>query len=248
MSDCGETTYYPIEPYATVEDLCAPCNKVDLDPDSEDNQIELFNTKLLLASRRVFIATGGRWSGCITTKWMPGCREAWPCCGGTGGCGCGDEDYVELPDGAVRSIIAVKIDGTTIAAGKYRLEGRRLYRTDGERWPDEQTSGVDDTIEGSWSIEYRYGIDVPPEAKPLIASYACELVKGCSPGGNCQVRNGYREITIGGALYVMPDPVDYRTRLLTGYDPLDDWISAIMANHARTRPRLAGRRPRGHRA
>jgi len=238
MSDCADSVYYPLEPYASVADLCGPCKNVVLDPEVEPNDLASFEARLLYASRRVFIATGGRWSGCVTTTWEVGCRSTWPCCGRASltGCDC-DGDYVELPDGAIRSIVEVKVDDEIVEAELYQLRGRRLYRTDGERWP----------VDGTMTVEYRYGIDVPPEAKPLIADYACEMVKACKPNTNCALPKGYRMLQIGNAVYEMPDPMDYRIKFLTGYTPLDDWIVAIMAGHARTRPRMAGRRPEGRR-
>jgi len=57
MSDCAPTIYYPLEPYATVDDLCGTCKNVVLDPEVEPNDLASFEARLLYASRRVFIAT-----------------------------------------------------------------------------------------------------------------------------------------------------------------------------------------------
>lgn len=46
----------------------------------------------------------------------------------------------------------MSVAGEVVEDELYQLRGRRLYRTDGERWP----------VDGTMSVTYRYGIDVPP--------------------------------------------------------------------------------------
>lgn len=256
MSDCPPTIYHPVEPYVTHADMCngGGCSGFDFnpttpaDPDADPPVLEvpssdtiLFAQMAMAASRRVFIATGDRFPGCVTTTWRP-CREGL-CCGrgswrcSSDACFCDSFPKVELPFGPVRSITSVTIDGEALSSDAYEVDGRWLRRIDGEDWP---------ACDG-WEIVYRHGIDIPPEAKPLIAAYARELAKLCLPGAKCALPNGYKVVKTGSIEYQVIDPLDYREKLLTGFIPLDDWIIAIMGKHARTRPRIAGRRRTGRR-
>ena len=79
-----------------------------------------------------------------------------------------------LPVSASRAVGAA--NGANPIPAAYMLPDHQPYiiRLDGQEWP-RCNSWDDPAVE--WTVTYRFGYDIPPEAKPLIAAYACELTK-----------------------------------------------------------------------
>lgn len=117
-------------------------------------------------------------------------------CGHSGGCGCAGLSEVVLW-GTVGAIEEVKVDGLVLDPTAYRLDGRRLVRTDGDVWPLCQDLALPDTEAGTWSVTYTPGITVDGLGAAAAGLLAGEYVKACS-GGDCDlpdtvtsvVRNG----------------------------------------------------------
>lgn len=165
--------------------------------------------------------------------------NCWACTCGLNECGCRRLETIRLPWLPVRSIVEVKIDGVVLDPSAYRLmPGTNvLARIDGEFWPTCQNQALPDTEEGTWSVTFKHGADLPDDGKDLVAGFACALSKRCK-GKACGLPDGILVVERPGVKYAVVDPQKYRQEGLTGYAPLDDWIMALRGGHARQRPRM----------
>lgn len=172
----------------------------------------------------------------------PAFLNVWACgCSTRTSCSCGAVgDRLVLPWAPVRSVEQVTIDGLTFTDWRIDPDGA-LVRTDGLPWPSCQNLDAPLGSPGTWSVVYRFGYTLPPEAVPLVASYACELAKRCR-GADCSLPAGVQVIQRDGVEFAVAEPSDYRDRRLTGFGPLDDWLALMFADHVR--PDLAPRRAR----
>lgn len=128
--------------------------------------------------------------------WSPYWNDGW-WWNGSNACGCKPLDWIKLSGYPVREITEVKIDGAVVDPTTYRLdERRRLVRVPDPldpdtwlRWPACQHLGLPDTMEGTFSVTYRYGQDPPPLGVHAAAQLGCELYKACS-GQACALPTG----------------------------------------------------------
>lgn len=101
-------------------------------------------------------------------------------CGGCGsGCSCTVLEEALLP-APVNSIVQVKLNGSVMVTGSYRLDDARLLvRTDGGTWPVCQDMAAADTEDNTWSVTALFGEAVPTLGQLAVGELACELVKAC---------------------------------------------------------------------
>lgn len=183
----------------------------------------------------------------------------WPCACGLGACTCVPHDVLPLPWLPVRAVTSVKVDGVFLTAGvDYYLVPRSnmLARVGGVAWPApwqvDQTKPL--TEVGTWAVVFTHGLDLPPEARQLVAAYACQLTKQ-GLGLKCELSADVAVLARPGVTFGQgaagrarstPAIVEFelRSRGLTGYQPLDDWILNLTGGHATERPRLVAGRPR----
>lgn len=159
-----------------------------------------------------------------------GCPDAAPCA-------CTPWDRIPLPLLPVREIVEVTIDGAVLDPAAYRVEAEGwLVRIDGETWPS-FNAPLPLGEEGTWSVRWRHGLDLPPEGVPLVASYGVELAKACK-GGECSLGPGIRVVRREGVEFAVAEPPEYREKNLTGFGPLDDWISLLNGGHVTEPPRI----------
>lgn len=127
------------------------------------------------------------------------------CSGGCGGtCSCTDVSEVRLPS-PVDSVVEVKLDGTPMVTGSYRLDNNRLLvRTDGGQWPYCNDLSKDDTQVGTWSVTAAYGQDVPDGARFAMGEMACEIVKAAQ-GEDCRLPPGVTQLVRQGVTIQYPD-------------------------------------------
>lgn len=171
------------------------------------------------------------WTGGAVPVWACGCPLGDPC-------GCSSWDRIPLPMLPARSISEVKIGAQVLDPSAYTLYAQGwLLRIDGEPWPSCQAIEKPLGEEGTWSVTYRHGLDLPPEGLPLVAQYAAELAKACK-GGECSLGPGIRVVQRDGVEFAVAEPAEYRERQLTGFGPLDDWISLLNGGHVTEPPRL----------
>lgn len=159
-------------------------------------------------------------------------------------CACGMRGALRLPYLPVRDVLEVKIDGSVLNPASYTVKTNTnlLVRVDGTRWPDQQNEHLADTEVGTWSVKFRHGADLPPEARPLVAAYACQLALRALKKP-CDLSDGVQIVQRSGVSYTLVD-TSYRAAGLTGYQPVDDWIYLVFGGHSYTRPHLVANRPR----
>lgn len=138
---------------------------------------------------------------------------------------------VRLP-GPVASITAVKIDGLTLAASSYALEGELLYRTSGE-WPSQNLLAPAGGI-GTWTVEYLRGYAPPPGAATMVGMLALEFWKACQ-GKGCKLPARTQSVARQGITVTMPDLKDLLVARSTGIPAVDRWLAAINP-HGHTQP------------
>lgn len=118
---------------------------------------------------------------------------SWMC--GDDPCGCWPVSRVLLPGYPVREILEVKIDGDVVDPSTYVLQNWRWLqrmRDPAEpdtalQWPSCQAMDLPDTADGTFSVTYRYGQDVPVMGQNAAASLACEMYRACAGDGDCAI-------------------------------------------------------------
>lgn len=118
-------------------------------------------------------------------------------CGCETTCHCGAElCEIELR-GPVYDIVSVTIDGVAVPATTYGVhDGRFLTRInpvpvpDGEAgncWPSCQDMTLPATQVGTFEVEYRTGVALPPMAVAAVSALAAHFIRGCNGGCGCGV-------------------------------------------------------------
>lgn len=262
------TLYGPCAAYLTAErarQLC-PCASVPAPTEGQDDPLD--GLLLAASRRVFMATGYRFWGNCADTirpcrtyaGWatrtvvVPDDWPVWPypavpfplddgfvnvwACGHPGPtCSCTGWDSLPLPLLPVNEITSVQIGAVVLDPSQYRLvAGAWLQRVDGGVWPAcQETAPLGEP--GTWGVGIRWGMALPPEAEILVALYACELGKLCG-GGDCALGPGIRVTRRGDTEYELVASDDYRERGLTGFDPLDDWISLLNGPNTTTPPRL----------
>lgn len=207
----------PCTDWISGADVAAVCSALDTsgDPSVYDGVAHTASEILWAASGRQFSG----YCGPVTVRpcvpncgcWTPGRDWQWSWgygywlggggngvsavqdCVGDAGC-CGYLSRVKLSGYPVTAIDEVKIDGTVVDSGDYRLDGYKwLTYLEGpnglrRRWPSCQNLSRPDTEAGTFSVTYTHGI-LPPQigldaavqlACALATSGACDLPAGAS--------------------------------------------------------------------
>lgn len=137
---------------------------------------------------------------------LPGCGD----CAGT--CSCGPLPQVKLP-GVVDQILEVRVDGSLLVTGSYRLdESRYLVRTDGQAWPRCNNLTLADTETGTWSVTASYGQPVPETGQLAIGELACELLRAMN-GEDCMLPRYVTSVARQGVSISFPDLSKLKGRL-----------------------------------
>jgi hypothetical protein len=131
--------------------------------------------------------------------WFPlGCGSC------EGDCSCTRISETILPT-PVNTVVQVKVDGTPLVTGAYRVDNNRLLvRTDGQVWPRCNDLNKDDTQAGTWSVTATYGEDVPQSARFAVGELACEIIKAAT-GTDCRLPPGITSLARQGVNISIPD-------------------------------------------
>jgi len=154
-----------------------------------------------------------------------------------GSCSCSEVSEFVLP-APVHEIIEIKIDGTPLVSGAYRLDNNRIVvRTDGESWPRCNDLSLDDTEVGTWSVTATYGEVVPEGAKLAMGALACEIIRSAS-GGDCKLPAGLQQLVRQGVTISYPDVGELFRQGRTGLYLVDMFLSAWNPYGLRQRSRV----------
>lgn len=144
----------------------------------------------------------------------------------SGGCSCSEVSEIVLPT-PVNSIVSVKMDGTPMATGAYRVDNNRLLvRTDGQRWPRCNDLSKNDSQPGTWSVTALYGEDVPVSGRLAVGELACEILKAMA-GEECMIPAGVVSLVRQGVTINLPDPGDLWKGGKTGLYLVDAFTATV---------------------
>lgn len=188
---------------------------------------------------------GGTWYGGVyNTGYGYGSPGPWgfwfdPSCSSClGSCSCKEISEISLPS-PVSSIVTVKMDGTPMVTGAYRLDNDHLLvRTDGSKWPVCNDLTLDDTQIGTWSVTALYGQDVPVGGQLAVGELACELLRAIN-GEDCRLPTGLQSVARQGVTINFADLGKLQKDGITGFDLVDRFIGSVNPHHLTSRSRVA---------
>lgn len=159
-------------------------------------------------------------------------------CGGScfGDCSCNTVFQFTLP-GTVASIIEIRIDGSVVPTGSYRLDnGRYVVRTDGKMWPFcnnlSASSGP-----GTWTVTYMVGAEVPMLGQMAVGELACEFIKAGT--SECRLPARVQNLSRQGVSMTLLDPQEFLTEGRVGLYVCDLFITSWNPAHLPSKPRVA---------
>lgn len=187
--------------------------------------------------------TGSIWFGGVNSPWgypYAGPSGYWfdlSCGSCSGTCSCSEVPEVILPS-PVYSIVNVKMDGSPMATGAYRVDNNRLLvRQDGQRWPRCNNLAVDDTHAGTWSVTALYGQPVPVSGQLAVGELACELLRAMA-GEDCRLPAGIQTIARQGVTINFQNLAELSKDGITGFDLVDRFITTANPNRLHQRSRV----------
>ena len=159
-------------------------------------------------------------------------------CGGCpSGCSCTVIEEAVLP-GPVHTITEVKLNGSVMVTGSYRVDDHRLLvRTDGGSWPICQDMAAPDTADDTWSVTALYGQEVPVSGRFAVGELAAEFAKACV-GATCALPASVTQIARQGVTVDFSAFADMLKEGLLGLKFCDIFIKAMNPNHLQAPPQV----------
>lgn len=251
-ADITEPVVGPCGGWTTVEDI-ADCCGVEV-----GSSTDLFEDSMVAATQVLFEASGRLFN--------PGCeRVVRP---RTSGFQCGvqilSRGYVIaewdgetwsdglsralMPNYPVTEILDVKIDGVTIDADEYRLDGwmwltrKAAANGNSQAWPLPQRLDRDSDQDATFEVTYSFGQNPPAIGSMAAAELACEIYKSC-PGnegiaGDCKLPKNATRITRTGVTIELDALYFDKTkrRWMTGMKKVDLFLNTYNPYAVRRRP------------
>lgn len=238
-------------PWATLADVCSPCDDYEFD-------IALLDNTLQWATDILYDLTGRRWRGPCTQTYRPCLGESswwsWrPYAVGTGTglgahgasfcscstwntCGCSGYSELILPVQDV-SAVTVTIDGLPVSTSRYRVDDgfRLVWQPDVNdpegrtAWPCCQDLSLPATELGTWELAVTYGAAPPIGGVMSAAILGCQLALSCQPEtiGQCRLPKRVTSITRQGVtVAAVLDPLTLFSEGLTGIPEVDLWVQS----------------------
>lgn len=233
-----------VVPWATVADVCAPCNEYGFDE-------TVLEDSLQAASEILFNMTGRRWPGEQSDVIRP-CRgsgliprtldggDMWCACNQPRSCGCSPLSEIRLPGSPVTSIDYVKIDGQIVDPARYRLDDHRwlvwLPDEDGDDdrrgWPCCQRMDRADSEDDTFTVAYTYGEGPDQGGVMAAAALGCQLALAfCgapADAAKCRLPKRVTSIARQGVTIAVLDPLTLFKEGQTGLPEVDMWIASKM--------------------
>jgi hypothetical protein len=168
-----------------------------------------------------------------TPAWPALVGGAWynlACGSCSGSCSCSALSEVLLP-GVVHDIVAVRLDGSPMASGGYRVDNNRvLVRVDGGTWPWCNDLAKPDSSPGTWSVTARYGQDPPILAQLAVGELACQFLDAFA-GEQCQLPRSLTSLVRQGVSIELPRPGDVEAEGRLGLYQCDLFIDTVNPGH-----------------
>jgi hypothetical protein len=192
------------------------------------NQACLGGSHIYLAAP---VGAAGRYAGAAPGGFSPhiGSGGRWiNACGcGLGDCSCTALCEAILP-GPVGGIVEVTLDGATVDATAYRVDGgTRLVRTDGLCWPACQDMTADITEPGSFAVTYYQGAAPDPLSLYIAGLLAAEYYKACTADKTCRLPQKLQSVARQGVTYQIAFDDDGTT----GIREVDDYVARLNPHH-----------------
>lgn len=148
-------------------------------------------------------------------------------CGDT--CACTSLSEVVLP-APVSSVVSVKVDGSPLATGSYRVDDNRLLiRTDGGEWPTCNDLRRADTADNTWSVTAEYGQPVPEMGRHAAGELACEILRA-KRGEDCRLAPSVQSLVRQGVTLQFPNFHEVLAEGLSGLYITDMFLRAVNPN------------------
>jgi hypothetical protein len=222
------------------------------DPDGTD--LTVVNQAIQFATEVVWALSGRQFGLCTitlrpcrrdcfdsawTASWSEWSSLTWPqpalvggqwfnlVCGGCGDtCTCTRLSEALLP-APVHDVVEVRVDGSPLATGAYRLDdNRKLVRTDGGEWPRCNDLNLADSATGTWSVTARFGQDVPEGGAWAVGELACQLIAARN-GDDCQLPRQVTQLVRQGVTLRFDNLVELLKEGLTGLYLVDLFIRTV---------------------
>lgn len=244
----------PCEAWATVADLCSPCDDYASIVGDAEEALDVASDLLFQLSGRQFSGVCSavvrpctmrhyeQWSA-LDPRWVAGCG-----CRSGYRCGCSSISSISLGAFPIRSITSVKVDGVTLDASRYRIDSyRHLVRLDdadgtNPGWPIGQQLDEASTEDDTFEVAFTYGHEPPASGVRAAAVLACELLLACQPenASRCRLNQRVQSVARQGVTVVL-DRLDAFKEGLTGLPEVDLFLTTY--NPARLRRRARALSP-----
>lgn len=210
-------------PWATVADVCSPCDDYAFDQ-------SMLTESLQAASDVLYELSGRKFPGSCQTTVRP-CSAS--CRGRTArSCGCGTRTEISLGGYPITGIVAVTVDGVVLDASQYRVDDWRwlvrLADADGSNpgWPACQRIDLPTTEADTFEVTYTYGQEPPQLGVTAAAALGCQFALACQPEtvGECRLPQRVTSITRQGVTTVVLDSFDFLEEGKTGVYDVDLFI------------------------
>ena len=205
------------EPWVTPDQLS------NVDADSVD-----LDSVCMVASEILFMLSGRQF----------GVREKLvrPTSSVDGWCGRSERELV-LP-GPIREIIELRLNGQVLTEAQYMVvDRRRVLRVPNGLWPFGQNLAKPTTENGTFSVHFKWGKDVPEGGKAAAKLFAQQLALYMA-GKKCSLSDKLSTVTRQGTTRTYLDPSEFTRLSRTGLYLVDSWLSAVNPSGARRRPRV----------
>lgn len=125
-------------------------------------------------------------------------------------CGCTMLSEVRLGRAPIVAIVNVKVDGVALVAGTdYRVDDYEwLVGLGGRTWPCCQDLSLDDTHQGTWSVDFTWGRLPPPSGVTACLDLAQILINDCL-NGSCTIPERAQQIQRQGTTVTLISPERY---------------------------------------
>lgn len=225
----------PCDDWLMPDDIfdCGPCSTIE-----EADRDHALAARMAQAASEFYWTHSGRQFGGLCDVTVR------PCCSHdchTERCGCPDVQMLRLP-GPVRGIIQVYEDGAVLSPAAYRVEQLKwLVRLDENAWSACQDQTADPTSEPN-TLQIRYVKGTLPPALGVAAAteLACELYRGCAPGGDCAIPSKVVNIARQGVSMQLISPEQIGLtgdgRISTGLKVGALFLASYPGNKGRARP------------